>query len=95
MIGDFSEVTNCGASLAAGATCAISVQMTPTIAGAITGTLTIADSAAGSPHTVGLTGTGVALPTAGGATPAGTYTVTISGVVGTLTHSTGVTLGVQ
>ena len=95
MVGDFSEVTNCGASLAAGATCAISVQMTPTIAGAITGTLTIADSAAGSPHTVGLTGTGVALPTAGGATPAGTYTVTISGVVGTLTHSTGVTLGVQ
>jgi hypothetical protein len=95
VLGDFSDVTNCGASLAAGASCAISVQMTPTIAGARTGTLSIADSAVGTPHNVSLTGTGLAPPTAGGATPVGSYTVTISGVVGTLTHSTGVILGVQ
>ena len=57
-VGDFTDVTNCGASLAAGASCAISVQMTPTAAGARTGALTIADNAAGTPHNVNLTGTG-------------------------------------
>jgi hypothetical protein len=95
IVGDFAQVNNCGSSLAPGAHCSISVTMTPTLAAAITGTLTIADNAAGSPHTVGLLGTGLAAPTAGGATPAGSYTVTVAGTVGTLSHATGVTIGVQ
>lgn len=60
--GDFADttnpVTNCGGSLTAGASCTISVTFTPRIAGARTGTLSITDNAAGSPHTVSLTGTG-------------------------------------
>jgi len=57
--GDFSQTNNCGASLAAGATCTITVTFTPTAVGARSGTLTVIDSAAGSPHTGPLSGTGV------------------------------------
>jgi hypothetical protein len=39
-------------------TCVISVTFTPTAVGARAGTLTVTDNAGGSPHTVGLTGTG-------------------------------------
>jgi hypothetical protein len=42
------------------ATCSITVQYTPTVAAAETGTITIADSASGSPHTIALTGSGLA-----------------------------------
>jgi len=94
-VGDFVSVTNCGALLPAGATCGISVQMTPTAVGTRAGSLSIADNAAGTPHTVTLTGVGVAAPTGGGATPAGAYTVTVSGTVSTLTHANGVILTVQ
>jgi hypothetical protein len=45
------------AMLAANANCTISVTFTPTAAGTRMGTLTIMDNAAGSPHTVPLTGT--------------------------------------
>lgn len=63
--GDFAE-TSTGASacpigpatLAAGASCTINVTFTPTAAGARTGTLSVADNASGSPHTVPLSGTG-------------------------------------
>ena len=48
--------------LAAGASCTISVTFMPTATGARTGTLTITDNATGSPHTVGLTGTGTNTP---------------------------------
>jgi hypothetical protein len=65
--GDFAA-TSTGASacpispatLAAGANCTINVTFTPTVLGARAGTLTVTDNAAGSPHTVGLTGTGIA-----------------------------------
>ena len=59
--GDFAATSNCGTSLAAGANCAISVTFTPTAAGTRTGTLTITSNASGSPHTVSLSGTGVAV----------------------------------
>ena len=42
------------------ATCSIVVQYTPTVATAETGTVTITDSASGSPHTIALTGMGIA-----------------------------------
>ena len=59
------------------------------------GTLSITDDAAGSPHTVALVGTGVAAPAAGSGTPAGSYSVTVTGTVGTLTRTVAVTLVVQ
>jgi uncharacterized repeat protein (TIGR01451 family) len=56
--GDFAQTNTCPASLAAGANCTITVTFTPTLAGARTGAISIADNAAGSPQTVQLTGTG-------------------------------------
>jgi len=50
----------CGATLVAGASCAIDVSFVPGQAGAATAALRIADDAAGSPHTVALSGNGVA-----------------------------------
>jgi len=58
--GDFAETNNCTSSIAAGANCTISVTFTPTAAGTRSGTLTIADNAAGTPHTATLSGTGAA-----------------------------------
>jgi hypothetical protein len=66
---DFAKsATTCGASLASKATCTISITFTPSTAAAETGTLTITDSAANSPQTVSLTGTGVAQATTSVAT---------------------------
>jgi hypothetical protein len=93
--GDFSDTTSCGTTLAAGASCQVAVTFTPAAVGTRTGTLTITDNAAGSPHTVALTGAGQAAPASGGATPAGSYSVTVNGTAGTLTHSTTLTLVVQ
>lgn len=56
--GDFAETNTCGSSVAAAASCIISVTFTPTSGGTRTGTLTITDNASGSPQTVSLTGTG-------------------------------------
>lgn len=49
----------CGSTLAVGKTCKVSATFTPTKLGKVTGTLTFADNAAGSPQTVPLTGVGV------------------------------------
>jgi hypothetical protein len=54
----FSETNLCGATLAAGQSCLINVLFSPTATGSATGTLTVTDSAADSPQTVTLTGTG-------------------------------------
>jgi uncharacterized repeat protein (TIGR03803 family) len=54
----FTETNKCGASLAAGASCIITVMFTPSSAGEISGTLTITDNAFGSPHRVSLSGVG-------------------------------------
>lgn len=62
--GDYSETNNCGASVAAGATCTIGVTFSPTATGSRTGTLTVTDSASNSPQTVSLTGTGILQATA-------------------------------
>jgi len=57
--GDYSiSATTCGSSLAAKAKCTISVTFTPTQTGTRPGTLQVSDSAAGSPQTSTLTGTG-------------------------------------
>jgi hypothetical protein len=59
----FSIKTNtCGATLAAGAQCAVSVVFTPTGASVSAGALTITDNATGSPQSVALSGTGTITP---------------------------------
>jgi PKD repeat protein len=56
----FSQTNTCGATLASGASCMVSVTFNPTQPGVGTGTLSAADDASGSPQTVSLTGTGIA-----------------------------------
>lgn len=56
---DFSQTSPCGGSLAAGASCQITVSFSPTALGQRNGTLSIADNASGSPQTVSLSGFGV------------------------------------
>jgi hypothetical protein len=62
--GDFAAVgsgtTPCSGTLAAAASCTISVTFTPEGTGTLTGTVTATDNATNSPQTVSLTGTGVA-----------------------------------
>ena len=56
---DYSATTTCGATLAAGASCTISVTFKPQSVGSLPGTLSVSDNAANSPQTASLTGTGV------------------------------------
>jgi hypothetical protein len=60
----FAETNQCASSLAAGATCTISVTFAPTAEGDFTGNLSITDNAKDSPQSVALSGTGVAPPLA-------------------------------
>lgn len=57
------SATTCGSSLAAGASCTVSVEFKPAATGSLTAELSVADSASGSPQTVSLTGTGTASST--------------------------------
>ena len=57
--GPFSQTNTCGSSIAAGGSCTVSVKFAPTSGGPLTGTLSVASSAPGSPLTVALSGTGV------------------------------------
>jgi FG-GAP-like repeat/Protein of unknown function (DUF1573)/FG-GAP repeat len=56
--GDFAQTNACGTSVAAGASCTITVTFTPTAAGTRSAMVTITDNATDSPHTVALSGTG-------------------------------------
>jgi hypothetical protein len=58
--GDFSQTNNCPGSLGAGGQCTVSIVFTPSAQGTRSGSLTIADTAQGSPQTVSLNGTGTA-----------------------------------
>ena len=58
--GDFAQTNTCGASVAGGSSCTISVTFTPTATGNRTGVITITDSATSSPQTVSLMGAGIA-----------------------------------
>jgi hypothetical protein len=89
--GDFAETDACTAPLPAGTNCVMNVTYKPSGAGASVGAITITDNAAGSPHTVHLTGTGVSsgfsfsVPLASATVSAGqtaTYTLTITPVAG-------------
>jgi hypothetical protein len=56
--GDFSQTNGCGTSIAANASCTVSVSFRPTAPGTRTGSLTITSNASNSPTTVALSGTG-------------------------------------
>src|ERR1017187_3165716 len=58
--GDFKATNTCGASLAVGSGCQISVTFTPTAMGTRIGTVTVADNAADTPQSVALSGNGIA-----------------------------------
>ena len=61
--GDFSQTSTCAGSLAAGATCTVTVTFQPTATGARTGSVTVTSNATNSPTTVALTGTGAGTAT--------------------------------
>jgi hypothetical protein len=61
--GPFGQTSTCGASIPANGSCTVSVTFDPVAAGPASGSLTVASSAAGSPLTVALSGTGVASTT--------------------------------
>jgi len=79
----------CGSTLAAGASCTVKVSFTPTQGGTRTGTLSINDNAPGSPQTVSLTGTGVALAVSPTALNYGSVSVgtTSSSLTATITNN--------
>lgn len=62
---DFGQSNTCPNSLAATSSCTISVTFAPSAAGNRTASVSMSDNAAGSPHSVALSGTGTF--------PAGTY----------------------
>jgi uncharacterized repeat protein (TIGR01451 family) len=62
--GDFSKTTTCGATVAVGATCTISVTFTPSIVGSEVATLSVTDNGNNSPQTLALSGTGTLSPPA-------------------------------
>jgi len=60
--GDYAiSAKTCGTTVAAGASCTVSVTFTPTLIGTRNGTLTFNDDAPTNPQTVALTGAGTAI----------------------------------
>ncbi|HUA17086.1 MAG TPA: choice-of-anchor tandem repeat GloVer-containing protein [Verrucomicrobiae bacterium] len=55
---DFGQTNTCGSSVAANASCTISVTFTPKTTGALTAAVSVTDNASGSPQTIALSGTG-------------------------------------
>ena len=60
--GDFSDTTDCGDTLAPGASCKVHVTFTPGDLGARSATLDVTDNAPASPQAASLTGTGIDAP---------------------------------
>jgi dienelactone hydrolase len=56
---DFGETNNCNSTLASGAHCTVNVSFTPGQVGPRSASLSISDSAVGSPQSVALTGSGL------------------------------------
>jgi len=96
----FAFGSSCGTSLAAGANCTIHGHFAPTAAGALTAAVSITDNASGSPHSVALSGTGIAAPAVSlsatsltfGSEPVGTSSASQSV---TLTNTGGATLTIS
>ena len=61
----FTQMNNCGTSVAASASCTITVTFKPTVSGALTAAVSIADGAYGSPQAIALSGPGSAVSFSG------------------------------
>jgi hypothetical protein len=57
--GDFAQTNDCGGTIPAAGTCKFVVTFTPSAVGSRSGSISIADSAPGSPHVINLSGTGL------------------------------------
>jgi hypothetical protein len=55
---DFAETNTCPGSLAPASTCTITVTFTPSVGGTLAATITLNDSAPGSPQNINISGTG-------------------------------------
>src|SRR5262249_28276814 len=60
--GDFAQSNTCSATLAAGASCSVSITFAPTASGARSGSVDIADNTPEAPHKVLLGGMGLVAP---------------------------------
>jgi hypothetical protein len=82
--GDFSIVANtCGATIAPGASCNVSVSFIPAALGARSASLVITSDLPGSPHSAVLSGTGTGAPPAPAVTLTPSSLVFLAAVVGT------------
>jgi len=99
--GDYVASNTCGASVAVGAHCTISVAFHPTAAGNRTGSVKITDNASGSPQAVSLAGVGTAVKLAPSSlnfagqkvgTTSAAKVVTLTNVGSTTLTITGITL---
>ncbi len=87
----------CGATLAAGASCSIYVTFTPSLPTAFSASLSVADSATGSPQTATLLGEGAAPASAVSLTPLLNFPSTVehttsAALAATLTNNSGATV---
>jgi hypothetical protein len=85
--GDFAQTNNCGATVAVGASCTISVTFDPTTINTRTGTVAITDNAPASPQTVALTGTGTYVSWTPASLSFGSVTVGTSSAPQTITFT--------
>ncbi len=94
---DFQETNTCGTSVAANASCTISVAFRPKARGVRTASISIADNASGSPQTVALSGTATVVTLSAASINFGTEAVgkTTAPNTLTLTNGAGIALGVS
>jgi hypothetical protein len=87
--GNFAQVNNCGNQLDAGASCTISVTFTPTVAGPLSGSISVTDQATNSPQMISLSGSGTGTVVV---TPTPSSLTFTSQTVGTTSPSQNVTV---
>ncbi len=99
----FSLTNTCGSSVAANASCSISVTFTPGITGSLGSSVVVTDNATGSPQSFSVSGTGVAptaslsgtslLFTAAPNTTSASQAITLTNNGGATLNISGITLG--
>ena len=90
----------CSTSLAAGASCTLSIVFKPTVGGSASASLVATDNAAGSPQSVPLSGSALAVPTVSFSPPSISFSTTKSGSTSapqalTVTNTSTVTMTVS